>query len=134
MSRYFERSSRSWFLMLCWNRASASSRVISVTPATPGSALIVSPSRSIAIGVASTFMFTWTSTFDSVKSRAESSPVWRIQKPARSSSIRTIVAVAASDISALRQKPCQARRRLKTTNADHRLSRPGGTRHRPRRG
>ena len=39
-----------------------------------------------------------------------------IQKPASSRSIRTIVAVAARLISAFRQKPCQARRRLKTTN------------------
>ena len=57
-----------------------------------------------------------TSTFDSVKSRLAWRPVWRIQKPARSMSIRTIVAVAARLMSALRQKPCQARRRLKTTN------------------
>ena len=39
-----------------------------------------------------------------------------IQKPASSSSIRTIVAVAARLMTALRQNPCQARRMLKTTN------------------
>ena len=38
-----------------------------------------------------------------------------IQKPASSRSIRTIVAVAARLMTALRQKPCQARLRLKTT-------------------
>jgi hypothetical protein len=37
-----------------------------------------------------------------------------IQKPASSRSIRTIVAVAARLITALRQKPCQARLTLKT--------------------
>ncbi len=36
-----------------------------------------------------------------------------IQKPASSSSISTIVAVAARLISALRQKPCHARLTLK---------------------
>src|SRR4051794_11837992 len=55
-------------------------------------------------------------TFDSVKLRAALRPVWMIQKPASSSSIRTIVAVAARLMSALRQKPCQARLRLKATN------------------
>ena len=39
-----------------------------------------------------------------------------IQKPDRSRSMRTIVAVAARLITALRQKPCQARLMLKTTN------------------
>ena len=39
-----------------------------------------------------------------------------IQKPASSSSIRTIVAVAARLMSALRQKPCQARLTLKKRN------------------
>ena len=39
-----------------------------------------------------------------------------IQKPASSRSIRTIVAVAARLMTALRQKPCQARLMLKTTN------------------
>ena len=39
-----------------------------------------------------------------------------IQKPARSSSISTIVAVAARLISAFRQKPCQARLMLKKRN------------------
>ena len=38
-----------------------------------------------------------------------------IQKPASSRSIRTIVAVAARLMTALRQKPCQARLMLKTT-------------------
>ena len=36
-----------------------------------------------------------------------------IQKPASRTSIRTIVAVAAMLMSALRQKPCQARLMLK---------------------
>ena len=36
-----------------------------------------------------------------------------IQKPASSRSIRTIVAVAARLMTALRQNPCQARLRLK---------------------
>ena len=40
-----------------------------------------------------------------------------IQKPASRSSIRTIVAVAARLITALRQKPCQARRRENQTKA-----------------
>ena len=40
-----------------------------------------------------------------------------IQKPASSSSIRTIVAVAARLMTALRQNPCQARLMLKRTNA-----------------
>ena len=66
--------------------------------------------------VASTLTFAVTSTFCSVKSSADSSPVWMIQKPASRMSIRTIVAVAARLISALRQNPCQARLRLKTTN------------------
>ena len=39
-----------------------------------------------------------------------------IQKPARSSSISTIVAVAARLITAFRQKPCHARRMLNRTN------------------
>ena len=39
-----------------------------------------------------------------------------IQNPARSMSMRTIVAVAARLMRALRQNPCQARLRLKTTN------------------
>ena len=39
-----------------------------------------------------------------------------IQKPARRSSIRTIVAVAARLMTALRQNPCQARLMLKKTN------------------
>ncbi len=39
-----------------------------------------------------------------------------IQKPASSRSIRTMVAVAARLMTALRQKPCQARFRLKRTN------------------
>ena len=69
----------------------------------------------MSAGVASSLMFATTSTFCSVKSRADNRPVWMIQKPARSTSIRTIVAVAARLMSAFRQKPCHARRRLKTT-------------------
>ena len=38
-----------------------------------------------------------------------------IQKPASSSSIRTMVAVAARLMTALRQKPCQARPTLNRT-------------------
>jgi hypothetical protein len=38
-----------------------------------------------------------------------------IQKPDRSRSIRTMVAVAARLMSPLRQNPCQARFRLNTT-------------------
>ncbi len=45
-----------------------------------------------------------------------------IQKPASSSSIRTIVAVAAMLITALRQKPCQARLKLNRTNEINRQS------------
>ena len=78
-------------------------------------------------------------------------PVWTIQKPASSSSIRVIVAVAARLIAALRQKPCQARDTLKARNpimaagpggsrrpaapvGEPGLSHAGGTRHRSRRG
>ena len=39
-----------------------------------------------------------------------------IQNPARSRSIRTIVAVAARLMTAFRQNPCQARLKLKKTN------------------
>ena len=39
-----------------------------------------------------------------------------MKKPESSSSIRTMVAVAARLISALRQKPCHARRMLKKRN------------------
>ena len=42
-----------------------------------------------------------------------------IQNPARSSSISTIVAVAARLMTAFRQKPCQARLRLKYRNGQH---------------
>src|SRR3954468_19925540 len=100
--------------MSCWNWARASSLVTSVAPDTPGISRIVLPRATIWSWVASTRRLTWTSTFCSVKSSADSSPVWMIQKPASSTSIRTIVAVAARLIRAFRQKPCQARRMLKT--------------------
>ena len=48
------------------------------------------------------------------------SPVWMIQKPASSRSIRTIVAVAARLITAFRQKPCHARRQAEEDERDHR--------------
>ena len=50
-----------------------------------------------------------------------------IQKPASRRSIRTIVAVAARLISALRQKPCQARRTLKNRNEITAVSPRGGS-------
>src|SRR5215218_3960942 len=68
-------------------------------------------------------MFATTSTFCSVKSRADSKPVWMIQNPASRTSISTMVAVAARLINAFRQNPCHARRRLNTTNPIIRLAR-----------
>src|SRR4051794_8577339 len=86
------------------------------TPATSGIAATralrswIWTSAALSASLASMF------TFDSVKSRAALRPVWMIQKPASSRSISTIVAVAARLISALRQKPCHARLRLKPMN------------------
>src|SRR4051812_26344504 len=57
-----------------------------------------------------------TLTFDSVNSSPASRPVWMIQNPASRRSMRTIVAVAAMLMTALRQNPCQARLRLNATN------------------
>jgi hypothetical protein len=66
---------------------------------------------SVALGC----RYATTSTFCSVNWSPASRPVWMIQKPASSSSIRTMVAVAARLITALRQKPCQARPTLNRT-------------------
>src|SRR6266545_5537357 len=57
---------------------------------------------------------TWT--FCSTNSRPARSPDWMRKKPARSSSRRTIVAVAAMLMTAFRQKPVQARPIAKATN------------------
>src|SRR5512140_2537227 len=74
-------------------------------------------------GVSSTRSAT-TWTFCSAKSSPASRPAWTTQNPARSMSIRVIVAVAARLIAALRQKPCQARWMLKPRKANIGLGRP----------
>ena len=86
------------------------------TLATSGSAPMRAVSASIAgvVAVGLTSATTWT--FSSTNSSPALSPVSTTKKPARSTSMKTIVAVAARLITALRQNPCQARRRLNTMN------------------
>src|SRR4051812_35895761 len=61
-----------------------------------------------SVAVFCTYATTWT--FDSTNERLARRTFWRMKKPARRRSIRTIVSVAARLISALRQNPCHARR------------------------
>ena len=86
------------------------------TLATSGSAPTWAVRASIAgvVAVDLTSATTWT--FSSTNSSPALSPVRTTKKPASRTSMKTIVAVAARLITAFRQKPCQARRRLKTTN------------------
>ena len=121
-SRYWVRSSRPCASWAARNRASASSRVMNSTDTVSGMASTRAMRSSTWACVAVFSTYATTSTFCSTNDRLASSTFWSRKKPARSSSIRTIVSVAARLIRALRQKPCQARPSENSTKAITRQS------------